>query len=239
MSFADDQQTVISAVRCPALTKGRPAVSLIDRLRNSEDQLTERKEPGLSYEEVAKTIVAFANSLRDDQEGILFIGVANNGAIKGVSHPDKSQQWISRIARETVFPPVPIEQHVLEVDDQSVLAVLVRRSYCGPHFAGPAYVRVGSQSVAASDTVFERLIAERLSPLRPIAQALDSRVEVLVDRRAQYGVLERVRANVVEVNAHWILFQEVPNGISFGIASDRISVQPVPSRESLLIIERA
>lgn len=128
-------------------------MSLIDRLRDSEDQLTERKEAGVSYEEVAKTIVAFANSLRDDQEGILFIGVADNGAIKGVSNPDKKQKWVSHIARETVFPSVPIEQHVLEVDGQAVVAVLVRRSYCGPHFAGPAYIRVGSQSLVASDAV--------------------------------------------------------------------------------------
>jgi predicted HTH transcriptional regulator len=181
-------------------------VALIDRLRNSEDQLTERKEGKVSYEKVAETIVAFANSLQEDQEGVLFIGVTDKGEIKGVPNPDKMQKWVSHIAHDTLYPPVPIEQHVLDVDWKSVVAVVVRRSYNGPHFAGPAYIRVGSVNRQASENQFDRLIAERLSPLRPIVQAFESQAEVLVDRRASYGGLERHRAKVVEVNAHWVQF---------------------------------
>jgi predicted HTH transcriptional regulator len=48
---------------------------LLARLNSKEDNFTERKPEGAGTYEFRKTIVAFANSLPDNQTGVLFIGV--------------------------------------------------------------------------------------------------------------------------------------------------------------------
>ena len=48
------------------------------------------------------------------------------------------------------------------------LAVIVRGSENRPHFAGPSYIRDGTQTKEASGEQFTRLIAERSSKAREI-----------------------------------------------------------------------
>ena len=50
----------------------------------------------------------------------------------------------------------------------SIVAVEVSLSKDRPHFSGPAYVRKGSQTVAASREMFEDLIASRHDKARVI-----------------------------------------------------------------------
>ena len=54
---------------------------LLARLNNKEDNFTERKLESAGSYEFRKTIVAFANSVPENQTGILFIGVRNDGTV--------------------------------------------------------------------------------------------------------------------------------------------------------------
>ncbi len=60
---------------------------LLERLQDSEDAFVERKPQAVSTEDACKTLVAFANSLPDGREGILFIGISDKGGYVAASTP--------------------------------------------------------------------------------------------------------------------------------------------------------
>jgi hypothetical protein len=70
---------------------------LLRRLKDPEDQFTERKLEGVGAREFRKTIVAFANSVPEGQVALLFVGVGHRGAIEGVNNPDSLQETIRLI----------------------------------------------------------------------------------------------------------------------------------------------
>lgn len=149
------------------------------RYSDSEDGWTERKEANQT-DEIRKTLVAFANSLPDGQSAILFVGVANSGETKGVKNLDSSQNSITRSAREWCYPPIQHTIRVLEIDGKTILAVVIFPSKTKPHFAGPAFIRRGHRSEAASDELFDELIAARSSRAWPLIQAKERGERVLV-----------------------------------------------------------
>ena len=63
-------------------------VSLQSRVGDLEDSFVERKAGLQSKDEIRKTVVSFANSLLDGQTAVLFIGIANDGKVAGVSAED-------------------------------------------------------------------------------------------------------------------------------------------------------
>src|SRR5262249_22526981 len=62
-----------------------------------------------------------------------------------------------------LYPSLYHCSRILSVEGKNVLAVIVPGSAARPHFAGQSYIRTGSKSVAASETQFNDLIAQRLS----------------------------------------------------------------------------
>lgn len=139
------------------------------RLHDFEDSFTERKLEGTANRaELRKTIVAFANSVPEGRTGILYIGIANDGSIHGVKQPDTLQQKIRQVCEQDCYPKVTARPEVLIETEKAIVAVVVPYSPNRPHFAGPAYVRIGSQSVIASEEVFGQLITCRLSKPREI-----------------------------------------------------------------------
>jgi hypothetical protein len=144
---------------------------LRQRLSDQEDGWTERKEQGVSSEDLRKTFVAFANSIPDGEEAVLFVGVADDGQITGVADVENRQKHISKIIRDGCYPPVKNTTRVMEVEGRHVIAFIVQASYEKPHFAGPAYVRRASESYKASELIFDELIASRMSKARPLLEA--------------------------------------------------------------------
>src|SRR5688572_3240933 len=76
------------------------------RLRNREDGFIERKPEGVSTEDIRKTLVAFANSVPEGEQAILYIGVSDDGTPLGVSNTDSLQKNIRRIAEGKCYPPI-------------------------------------------------------------------------------------------------------------------------------------
>jgi len=134
--------------------------NLLRRLSAKEDSFTERKLDNENQREFRKTIVAFANSLRDGETGVLFIGVRDDGRAEGVPNTDKRQKAIRKICEQDCYPPIePSPQMtVLQVEGVDVLAVEVMPSPKRPHFSGPAFVRRGSESVAASRELLDKML---------------------------------------------------------------------------------
>src|SRR5437016_4997291 len=115
------------------------------RLYDLEDGWTERKEKGVSTEDFRKALVAFANSVPEGGEAILFVGIANDGNIIGVDNAEKFQRSVIKRAAEGCYPPIRYTARVVDVNGNHVVAVLVQSSHNRPHFAGPAFVRIGSE----------------------------------------------------------------------------------------------
>ena len=136
---------------------------LLARLSTKEDNFTERKPEGASAYEFRKTIVAFANSLPENQTGVLFIGVRDDGTVAGVSGVDSLQKTIRKICETDCYPPIKPSCAVLTVGSKDVVAIEISASNQRPHFAGPAFVRVGSESKAATPEVYQELLTSHCS----------------------------------------------------------------------------
>jgi len=135
---------------------------ILSRLANTEDSTVERKASN-DYRDCLKTAVAFSNSLPVDDPGIIFVGVYDDGRVQNGNDLDELQKKVSKEINK-IYPPIYPQQQVMRgADGNEFLAVIVRGSTGRPHFAGPSYVRSGSESVVASEPQFSSLIAERNS----------------------------------------------------------------------------
>ena len=135
---------------------------LLERLSHGEDNLIERKPQSVKNEELRRTLVAFANSVPDDDTAVLFIGIADDGKVVGVDDADGFQKKINRVLNEC-YPSIKARIYELHVDTRCVLAVEIVPSNRRPHFAGAAYVRSGSESIVASEEIYSELISTHCS----------------------------------------------------------------------------
>jgi len=112
-----------------------------------------------SCEKIAKTLVAFANN----KGGRLLVGVADNGAVKGVKSEEEEKYMLTKAATYFCRPVIePIFEEVY-MDDKIVLVAEIRESDTKPHYAlGDdkkwwVYIRVKDKSLLASKVVVDVL----------------------------------------------------------------------------------
>ena len=141
-----------------------------------EDSLLERKVES-DLRDLLKTLVAFANSVRPGHTATILIGEKDDGTIAGVTNPDNIQKSVRKEC-EKIYPPILWRSQTYEKDGKPCVRVEVEYSGETPHFGGPAWVRKGSESIPASDEVFQRLIEFRLSMVRELAQWVDKEITV-------------------------------------------------------------
>lgn len=184
--------------------------SLQLRLKNVEDRFTERKAPGVSTEDICKTLVAFANSLSENEEGLLFIGIADNGDFIGVPDTDNKQKDIRRCAEDKCYPSIPIQCEVIEELGVKILAVTIYPSSNRPHFAGPAYIRKGSESIKASKEMFEELITSRNDKARRLLREKEQGREIVLEMPSPHIRHEKTRyiCRIVDCNPYFVKFVE-------------------------------
>ena len=102
--------------------------ALIERLNNNEDGFTERKTEAAKPLEFRQTLVAFANSVPEGHLAILFIGVANDGKVIGVTNSDSLQKKLREIAENGCYPSVKYQSQVFTVDGKMLLPCSLRRA---------------------------------------------------------------------------------------------------------------
>lgn len=188
------------------------------RLRDHEDGWVERKTKNIKDDEILEALVGFANSVPSREKGLLFIGVADDGKLLGVDNTDKLQKKIHQLA-EWCYPPVLYQSQVIEEDNIHIVAVIIVASSEKPHFAGPAYIRVGSQFQKASPRLFRELIARTNDIVDAILNERDNNREVYIEDKTRHG-MPRTLCKVADCNAHYASFQTVA-------AADDIRTFPV------------
>jgi predicted HTH transcriptional regulator len=134
---------------------------LLLRLKNYEDHFVERKTSG-DHKDWLKTVVGFANSTPMGYPAVLYIGVKDSGEIEEGLNLDTIQKTLGKKIAGA-YPTVYYLPKVLNEKGKQFLAVIVPGSENRPHFAGPSYVRIGSETMVSSEPQFQALIAQRQS----------------------------------------------------------------------------
>jgi hypothetical protein len=196
---------------------------LLARMKNFEDQFVERKS---SKDETdwKKTAVAFANSAPIGLPAVLYIAVRDNGEIE-TPQPDLDEvqkKFNARMRR--VYPAIAYAPKIVSNNGQQALAIIIPGSELRPHFAGLSYVRRGSETIEASESQFEELVAQRNSKASLILKWKGKNVTVL-NRMAPghpWGATESVWPDttvVVECNQFYLTLQAgatPPNSFPLG-----------------------
>lgn len=157
--------------------------SIESRTGDLEDNFVERKQSVFSNDEIRKTVVSFANSLFEGQTAVLFIGIADDGKVTGIAAADaeKIQKKVRRVCEEDCYPPIAIRAaDAIIIDGKHVVAFEFGASSNRPHFAGHAYLRVGAESVKASASKLDELIASRNTKAGRLLAAKDRHEIVMV-----------------------------------------------------------
>ena len=218
--------------------------ALLNRIQIVEDNLTERKLEGSKPEELRRTLVAFANSVPEGQTAVLFLGVNNDGTVVGISNPDGLQKKIREIAERQCYPKIVYSGEAGQIEGRIFLAVEVPASSNKPHFAGPAYVRVGSESILASEEKYEELITSRHSKAGAVLRLKNQLVTVEVLRKklgsnenlsdSKYRVRHDCR--VEDSNPHFIRLYDINTSISVTEPIDNVTVSHDEKRNRPMLI---
>ena len=200
----------------------------------SEDHFIERKTSS-DAKDWLKTIVAFANSTPLGRFSVLYIGVRDDGTVeRGGINLDSAQKTLER-RLEDAYPRIPYTTRVLTEGPGAYLCVVVPGSPQRPHFAGQAFVRVGSQTINASAEQFERLITERNSKAYSILRWQGKRVPVAMLRHPDVvRMLGRVSSQshkeIVDCSSSTLMLREQHGEIQ-RISLDRVLVIDDPESE--------
>lgn len=163
----------------------------------SEDHFTERKTTTDSKDWL-RTVVAFANSTPLYMYGLLFIGVRDNGSVEPRVVPEAVQEKLGRLLADA-YPSIDYTTRALDDDGLPYLCVIVPGSARRPHFAAPAFVRVGARTVKASEQQFQRLIAER-----------NSKAYSILQKQGEYVPIRMIRTERAELST-WITAPILPS----------------------------
>ncbi len=218
---------------------------LLSRLYNHEDGFVERKPENCNDRELRKEFVAFANSVPEGSYGVIFLGVADSGEPLGVQNPDERQKRLRRVAENDCYPPIPIQMYVLENDGHYFIAVVIEHSVNKPHFAGPAYVRTGSECVNATPEQYEALINSRNDKCRFIEnnKGLIFTVIVINKKLGSTKQVGRCRAShecsVEECNQHFIRLRDIGSWQSFSEPLENVEISRDEEKYRPMLIVQA
>lgn len=130
-------------------------LELKERILKGEDLHTEFKESFSDNEDIAKSIVCFANT----DGGQLVVGVNDNGEIVGVENIDELTKRVDDVAYNRCEPPVTIVQETLSIENRTVLIINVPKGDQRPYrtASGLHYIRSANRCRQASREELLRL----------------------------------------------------------------------------------
>lgn len=150
---------------------------LLARLRNFEDNFVERKRVS-DLGDCVRTVVAFANSAPIGMPCVMYVGATDEGEVEDKEINFDSIQKSVNTKLKSIYPRVPYVAKMITDGTKQVLAFIVPGSALRPHFAGPSFIRVGSQSDEASQQQLDNLIAQRSSKVYRLSQCIGQAVSV-------------------------------------------------------------
>ncbi|AHM58953.1 transcriptional regulator [Flammeovirgaceae bacterium 311] len=134
-------------------------LNLSEILRRQEGEQLDYKQRVTSFEKIAKTICAFANT----KGGMLLIGIKDDHTVTGVD-PEEEKYMLEQAASNYCEPAVPLHYEEMEDEEgRTVLAVQIEESRQKPHScrnnAGlwQVYVRQKDKSLPAGKHMIRHL----------------------------------------------------------------------------------
>ena len=127
---------------------------------------------------------------------------------------------------------------MIERDGKQFLAVLIPGSEERPHFAGPSYVRVGSETKKANESQYDKLIAQRQGKAREILRWKNQDITMERTYTGRTGRYPSV-AKVAGCNAFYVTLLQGQDPISFSLTRVNISYDDKERRLKLEIHEHA
>lgn len=130
-------------------------------MRMNESETIELKE--IYTPDLKKEVVAFANT----NGGTIFIGVQDDGEIKGLDNADFIMQQISNALRDSIRPDVSIFTNVelVQKENKNILKLTVHQGTKKPYYLSDkglkpsgVYVRSGTTSAPASEDAIRMMI---------------------------------------------------------------------------------
>jgi ATP-dependent DNA helicase RecG len=118
------------------------------RIQDGENLTTEFKVAAIHADDLAASLVAFANT----SGGEIFFGVSDKGEIVGIAGVDELGISIDNVSRNNCLPPVTVVQEKTKIDDKELLVVHVPRGDERPYSTnrGVHYIRTFSGRRQAS-----------------------------------------------------------------------------------------
>ena len=217
-----------------------------------EDNLIERKVES-DLKDILKTLVAFANSVKPGHTAVLLIGEKNDGTVAGVTDPDSIQKTVRKEC-EKIYPDILWRSIIYEKNARQCVRVEIEYSGNTPHFGGQAWIRKGSESVKASDEVFQALINLRSGIVRELSRWLNKDVTVYgehgtIPPEAKRAFLkdtatvffhrwpqDNTIATLISVNNFWITLERKDNGQKQSEPLEKLMLSWDDKRNQLKII---
>ncbi len=140
-------------------------------------------------DEIKKTVTAFANS----EGGKIYIGVEDDGHVKGITDCDDVMLRVTNAIRDAVRPDVTLftEANVEEIDSEPVVVITVQRGTARPYYlAGKGirpegvFVRQGASTVPATEAAILNMIKETSGDCYEDARSLNQ--QLTFDQTAIY-----------------------------------------------------
>lgn len=123
------------------------------------------REKGTLPSSCAKEIVAFANTGGGD----LYIGISDDGTVRGVQNTDDTMKRLSSMAHDTILPNIMpfLQIRPVEMDGKDVIKASVSVGTQRPYYLSSGgltprgvYVRVGSASIPLGESGIREMILE-------------------------------------------------------------------------------
>ena len=126
-----------------------------------ENEYTELKSE--LTKEIKKEIVAFANS----KGGTIYIGVNDDGSIKGLKDISKDIEALSGMIREGIKSDLSLYTNIDEIDNKKIIVLKIMNAPNKPYYlaekglkATGVFLRHGNVSAPANDEIIKKLLKE-------------------------------------------------------------------------------
>jgi len=205
--------------------------------RTQESSWSERKPESVNKRELRREACAFANSLPDGEEAVIFIGLNDKtGAVSGIANMDSLQKKIDDALLKDCYPAISYRTRELSHEGQAVLVLIIPASAKKPHFTGPAFVRNGSKTAVASEEQFNELILSQTDKARQLLKfKANHTIFAVLGVNYRLGSLRPFQGGgyleggddckVDACNGHTVRFHRLKDGYFFEEALDRVSIE--------------
>ncbi len=186
---------------------------LQDRIRRGEDLHTEFKAWPIHTDDLANSLIAFANT----DGGQLILGVADDGRPVGVEDPAAAMQTVDQVAYNNCRPPLTVVQETVQADGATVVVVNVPKGDQRPYQTNKDlfYVRTTSGRRRASRQELLRLFQAAESffydetvVLQAGLRDLDSRAFETFLQTAYHRTLDEFDVGYERLLRNWRLVRE-------------------------------